>query len=323
MKILVNVNMNRTRHMPQRRCIGCNGKNDKKLLLRLIVQPTGIIAFDPTERGTGRGCYLCPDPVCLNKAISRRSFNRAFRQSLPDHSTLKLRDEWTAARLAKISHMPKAARLDLIVQHLESALGAPKWQGCENPLDTLILTVLSQSTNDHNRDMGYERLRQRFPKWEQVMTADLQDIADAIRPAGLANQKSSRIRDILRWIYDTYTTFDLSFLCEQNPDQVKETFLQLKGVGIKTISVVLMFCCGADIFPVDTHVHRICRRLQCVPENATAEKTHELMQPLIPDGKAYSLHMNFLKLGRTICIARKPKCAPCPIKNLCPSAQIE
>lgn len=210
-----------------------------------------------------------------------------------------------------------------IVQRLEAAFGVPTWQGNGDPLGDLILTVLSQSTNDNNRDVAYARLRERFPEWRSVMEAPAADIADAIRPAGLGNQKSVRIKDILIWIHKTYGSFDLSFLCDSDPDEIIETFTQLKGVGIKTISVVLMFTCGVDIFPVDTHVHRICKRLHLVPQNATAEKTHMLMQPQVPDGSSYSLHMNFLHLGRTICQARTPKCSECPLKDVCPSSTIE
>jgi len=209
-----------------------------------------------------------------------------------------------------------------IVNRLEAAFGKPKWPGRRKPLDDLILTVLSQSTNDNNRDVAYTRLRERFPDWQRVMNAPAADIADAIRPAGLGNQKSVRIKNILTWIDETYGTFDLGFLCDMAPEEVIDTFMQLKGVGIKTISVVLMFCCGVDIFPVDTHVHRICKRLQLVPQKASAEKTHHAMQPIIPPGTSYSLHMNFLKLGRTICKAQKPRCGECPLNDLCPSAVI-
>ncbi len=204
---------------------------------------------------------------------------------------------------------------------LEEAFGEPLWQGQGKPLNSLIKTILSQSTNDRNRDVAYKRLRERFPEWEMVMNAPQEEIAEAIRPAGLSNQKSRRIKDILDWIKQSYNTFDLSFLCDSDPEEVMRTFLQLKGVGIKTISVVLMFSCGHDIFPVDTHVHRICRRLKLVPDNASAEKTHWLMQPLVPPGKSYSLHINFLRLGRTICRAQKPKCPECKLNSLCPSAE--
>lgn len=205
---------------------------------------------------------------------------------------------------------------------MEAAFGEPVWPGRSNPLDCLVKTILSQNTNDKNRDNAYLHLREKFPDWTSVMNASVGDIADAIRPAGLANQKSQRLKDILLWINRTYGSLNLDFLCDMEPQEVIDTFTQLKGIGIKTISVVLMFICGVDIFPVDTHVHRICRRLHLVPENASAEKTYYMMQPVVPTGKSYSLHFNFLRLGRTICIARKPHCPECPLHDLCPSASM-
>lgn len=204
-----------------------------------------------------------------------------------------------------------------ISEILERHFGNPKWQGRGNPLSSLIKTVLSQSTNDRNRDVAYEALRKRFPDWEAVMNASPPEIAAAIRPAGLSNQKSVRIKNILQWIHEHYGSLDLNFICDLDPEVITKTFMQLPGIGIKTISVVLMFACGVDVFPVDTHVHRICRRIGLVPEKTSAEKTHWLMQPLVPKGKSFSLHMNFLKLGRTICLARKPGCEECPILNQC------
>lgn len=219
--------------------------------------------------------------------------------------------------------MDSRIKVQQVTEKLETAFGIPRWQGQGNPLDSLVLTILSQSTNDRNRDAAYRQLVKQFPDWEMVMNAPAEQIAQAIRTAGLSNQKSVNIQEALRWIYSTWHSFDLSFICDMEPQQVIDTFMQLKGVGIKTISVVLMVACGVDIFPVDTHVHRICKRLALVPEKAGAEKTHHLMQPLVPKGKAWSLHMNFLKLGRTICKAQKPACDKCPLCELCPSARLE
>ncbi len=216
----------------------------------------------------------------------------------------------------------KATHITEIIRRLEREFGEPVWKGHSDPLSSLIKTVMSQSTNDRNRDAAYSRLRARFPEWKDVMDAPVNDIADTIRVAGLANQKSQRIKDILRWINDTYGTLNIDFICEKDPDKVIETFTALKGIGIKTISVVLMFTCGVDVFPVDTHVHRLCRRLGLVPEKSSAIKTYHLMQPLVPENKSYSMHMNFLKLGRRICIARAPRCKQCPLNDLCPTGKI-
>ncbi len=204
-----------------------------------------------------------------------------------------------------------------MVVALESRFGIPARDTEMDPMSNLILTVLSQSTNDKNRDTAYRRLIEKYPQWEQVMNANVKDVEDAIRPGGLAKQKSERIREILRWIYNENGGFNLDNLCEMNADDAIDKFCRLKGVGVKTITVVLMFSCGVDVFPVDTHVHRICRLAGLVPEKASAEKTFWLMRPLVPTGKSFSLHMNLLKLGRTICLARKPRCEHCPIHHVC------
>lgn len=208
-------------------------------------------------------------------------------------------------------------RVKKIVEKLEKEFGIPQRRNNRDPLSNLVLTVLSQSTNDKNRDMAYQRLKEKFPTWEDVMNGDQKEIADAIRPGGLANQKSRRIQNILRWIHNEYGSLNLDFLCDMKPEEIMEKFIKLEGIGVKTISVVMMFSCGMDVFPVDTHVHRICRRLGLVAENASAEKTFWEMKPLVPKGKSFSLHMNFLKLGRTICLARKPKCDICPLQKEC------
>jgi endonuclease III len=211
-------------------------------------------------------------------------------------------------------------RVEQITESLESHFGIPKWQGKGKPLGSLVLTILSQSTNDRNRDVGYNRLKNRFADWDAVRLAPVEEIADAIRPAGLANQKSARIKDFLQWVHDKYGEMDLTCICDQDPQKVIDEFTQVKGIGIKTISVTLMFSCGVDIFPVDTHVHRICIRLGLVPPKSSAEKTYILMQPRVPVGKSYSLHINFINHGRKFCKARNPLCNECPIAKQCPSA---
>ena len=218
----------------------------------------------------------------------------------------------------KDSQEAKRERTAEITCILEREQGEPRWKGPSDPLDSLVRTLLSQSTNDNNRDLAYRRLRERFPAWRDVMEADREEVADAIRPAGLGNQKSGRMIALLRWIEEEFGSLDLGFLHEMPTEEAFERFTQVKGIGVKTMAVVLMFACGRDVFPVDTHVHRIVRRLGLVPERADAVKTFKLMAPLVPDGKSYSLHMNLLKFGRTICTARNPRCLDCPLYDLCP-----
>lgn len=211
----------------------------------------------------------------------------------------------------------KTGKVNTIVPELEKHYGIPTNKHKSRPLDSFILTMLSQSTSDHNRDLAYQRLKSYFPTWEAVCKAPVNEIAEAIRPGGLANQKSARIKAFLEWIKNTYHELNLDFVCQMSSEAVIEIFSLIKGIGIKTISVVLLFACNKDIFPVDTHVHRICKRLGLVAEKTTAEKTHWQMQPLVPPGKSLSLHLNFLKLGRSLCRPSNPRCSECPINVLC------
>jgi len=204
-----------------------------------------------------------------------------------------------------------------VCKALEQRFGTPQWPGPRDPLDSLIRTILSQNTNDKNRDLAYRRLRERFPTWREVMRARPESIARAIKIGGLSRQKSVRIKAILKWIYETYGELSLDFFHTMPTDEIIKTFTTLKGVGLKTIYVVLAFACGRDVFPVDTHIHRITRRLGLVPEKATADKAHHLMAPLVPAGKAYPFHINLLVFGRTICHARNPDCRQCFVSREC------
>jgi endonuclease-3 len=204
-----------------------------------------------------------------------------------------------------------------VARILERVQGRPRWPGPSDPLDSLVKTLLSQNTNDNNRDLAYSRLRERFPEWRDVLEARREDVADAIRPAGLGNQKSERLLAMLRWIESEFGALKLDALHDMPTEEAFERFTAVKGIGVKTIAVVLMFACGRDVFPVDTHVHRIARRLGLVPGAADAVKTFRLMAPLVPEGKSYSLHMNLLRFGRTVCTARSPRCGECPQYGLC------
>ena len=204
-----------------------------------------------------------------------------------------------------------------VVRVLDDLYGPEAWDGPRNPLDTLIKTILSQNTNDVNRDRAYAGLRRRFATWEGVLGADVEAIAEAIRPGGLANQKARNIRDFLAWLKAERGALNLDFLCGMAPEEAVSLLCQRRGIGIKTVCVTLMFACGKDVFPVDTHIHRISRRLGLIPETCTAERAHELLPPLIPEGKALSLHVNMLEFGRRVCHARNPDCDRCPLRAEC------
>ena len=204
---------------------------------------------------------------------------------------------------------------------LKAHFGEPHKTPRADPLDELILTILSQNTSDHNRDLAFGEFKRRFPTWEETAEASPVEIAESIRSGGLANQKSRRILDILAYLKKTCGKYSLNWLKNIPVEEAIGELTALKGVGIKTAAVVMCFSFEVDIFPVDVHVHRICRRLGFVPTNATAEKTHYLMQSIVPPGQAKALHLNMLKLGRIFCRPTNPDCLNCPLVGICPYSE--
>ncbi len=201
---------------------------------------------------------------------------------------------------------------------LENYLGIPTpAKRKTDPLDMLIATLLSQNTNDRNSHQAYQNLRKTFPTWEDVLQAPTKKLADVIRVGGMANQKSARIKNILKSIKKQYGKFNLNFLKKMDNDQVYQTLLSFKGVGLKTAACVLVFSFGRDVFPVDTHIHRICNRLGLVLGCKTPEKTFHAMQEIVPEGKAYSFHTNLIRFGRKVCKAQNPLCGICPLFKQC------
>ncbi len=188
-----------------------------------------------------------------------------------------------------------------------------------DPLDVLVKTVLSQNTSDGNRDRAYQGLRGRFPSWERVMTADPRDIEEAIRPGGLGRQKSVRIKRMLQSIKQREGKLDLKRVCKMETQDALEYLYSFKGVAEKTAAVVLLFSCQKPVFPVDTHILRVSKRLGLLPVKADARKAHALMGELVPPEAAYRLHLNFIEHGRKIC-RPKPMCGECTLNTRCISA---
>lgn len=188
----------------------------------------------------------------------------------------------------------------------------------KDPAHELILTVLSQNTSDHNRDMAFAGLKAQFDNWEKLSEAPVEKVEAAIRAGGLAKQKSRRILEILQWVKSKSGDFDLEWLGNIPLDEALNELTALKGVGIKTASVVMCFSFDSPVFPVDVHIHRIARRLGISPDKGTAETTHWSMQGIIPPGRWKQLHLNMLKLGRKYCRPSKPDCQECPINEMCP-----
>jgi endonuclease-3 len=214
-------------------------------------------------------------------------------------------------------HLEPVQLAPLVLTRLEAAYGYPVWRNPLPAMDELVSTILSQNTNDVNRDRAFEGLRRRFPDWEAVRDALPTEVIEAIRPAGLANQKGPRIQQVLREISAERGGLDLSFLAKWPVEDAKAWLTRFKGVGPKTAAIVLLFSLGRPAFPVDTHVHRVTGRLGLRPEKLTADQSHPYLEALFPPESYYPLHLNLIRLGREICHARKPDCPICPLNDIC------
>ncbi len=204
-----------------------------------------------------------------------------------------------------------------VVHLCEDELGEIPWPGPKDPLEGLVVTLLSHNTNDNNRDRAWRALRARYPDWEAVRRAPVEELAGTIRVAGLNRQKAARIQALLGWLKETQGAYTADFLRSMSFDEAVGALGHLKGVGFKTIAVVMAFDLGEDVFPVDTHVHRLCRRLGFVPESYDAVKTFHAMRGRVPEGRGYSFHLHLITHGRNVCRARKPECERCFLRGEC------
>ena len=210
-----------------------------------------------------------------------------------------------------------AQRAVKIHERLLEFYGEPIWRNPLPAIDELVSTILSQNTNDINRDRAFNALRAKFSTWEQVRDANTIDIIEAIRPAGLANQKGPRIQQVLRSITEERGSLDLSFLKDLTVEEARIWLTKFNGVGPKTAAIVLCFSLDMPAFPVDTHVYRVTGRIGLRPEKMTVERAHMHLEGLFPPETYYAAHLNIIRLGREICQARRPRCEVCPIIKLC------
>lgn len=215
----------------------------------------------------------------------------------------------------------KKQQVKYITQNLEATYGIPRNLHPDDPLDELILTILSQSTTNINSGRAFASLKARFPDWESVRVARASSIAVAIKSGGLANVKSVIIKTILNDIRSRKGKLDLSFLKTVPIEEAREFLTSLKGVGPKTAACVLLFSCKRDVFPMDTHIFRIARRLGLIFERLSDQQAHVEMERLIPEKKHYSLHVNLIRHGRQICRPRDPKCSQCALIEHCEYGQ--
>ncbi|MBL8080671.1 MAG: endonuclease III [Anaerolineales bacterium] len=204
-----------------------------------------------------------------------------------------------------------------IHEALLKVFGEPIWRNPLPAIDELVSTILSQNTNDINRDRAFEALRAKFPTWEQVRDAKESDVIDAIRPAGLANQKGPRMQQVLKDITKERGSLDLYFLKDLPLEEARSWLTKFNGVGPKTAAIVLCFSLNRPAFPVDTHVYRVTGRIGLRPEKISVEQAHPYLESVFPPETYYAAHLNIIRLGREICNARKPLCMNCPVVGLC------
>ena len=209
-------------------------------------------------------------------------------------------------------------RLRAIARRLAKAYGTPPPPRHLPPLEELVLTVLSQHTSDTNRDRAYADLRRRFADWDEVADAPLPALARAIRRGGLGPTKAVRIRAMLRGIRDGGVPLDDRAFTAMTDQGLWDTLVALPGVGPKTAACVLLFSLDRPFFPVDTHVHRVAKRLGLVPARADAVATQASFQESVADDEMYPLHMNLIRHGREVCTAERPRCSECVLRDLCP-----
>lgn len=217
--------------------------------------------------------------------------------------------------------MADRRRVGAIHRRLERRFGPLAPPRSSDPLEELVLTVLSQHTSDVNAARSYEQLRATFPDWGRVAHARTSDVADAIRSGGLANVKAPRIKGILRELFEREGRYDLTFLAEMSDADAREYLSSLNGVGPKTAAIVLAFSLGRNALAVDTHVHRVTRRLGLIPPTATPEKAHQILEELVPPDLRVPMHVGLIRLGREICKAPRPRCGVCPLNDVCPTGR--
>jgi endonuclease-3 len=205
-----------------------------------------------------------------------------------------------------------------ILARLRKAYGARPTRTWGNGVEVLVETILSQNTSNKNSEAGYRQLRRRFPTWDQVADAPVEEVERWIRVSGLSRIKAPRIQAILRQVRAERGRISLEFLKRGTVQKAVEYLQQFKGIGPKTIDCLLLFAFGMPVFPVDTHIHRIARRLGWIGVKVSAEKAHEILEPAIPAEDRYEMHVLLIAHGRQTCKAANPRCEKCTLLDVCP-----
>jgi endonuclease-3 len=213
-------------------------------------------------------------------------------------------------------------RVQAIVSALREAYGEPRHPRRLPPVDELVMTILSQNTSDTNTERSFAALKAAYPAWEDVMGAPEGDLVEVLRSGGLANQKAPRIQAVLRTLHGEPHGFDLRWLGDVPPEEAQDWLTALPGVGPKTAACVLLFSLDVPVMPVDTHVHRVTRRVGLIGERVSADAAHAILTEMTPDGEMLSAHLLLIEHGRRICRARNPRCGECALAAGCPSAAV-
>jgi endonuclease-3 len=208
--------------------------------------------------------------------------------------------------------------IDYIIENLKAVYGVPNEDSdFKDPLDVLILAILSQATTNTNSDRTFFELKRRFPSWELARRARITSIEAAIRTGGLAHQKAIRIKKLLNEVFARRASLDLSFLSNVSVDVATAFLGSLPGVGPNTVACTLLFGCRHSVFPVDTHILRIGRRLGILRANCSDQEAHREFGALIPQDRCYEAHINLIKHGRAVCHPRNPRCDRCCLIDYC------
>lgn len=220
----------------------------------------------------------------------------------------------TAVALPAETPTEKAA---WVCNQLDEEYGSLEWRSHGEPLGALVMTILSQHTSDKNSERAYDSLRRRFPEWDSVRAASVPEIADTIRSGGLADSKAPRIRSVLEEIHTRRGTTSLDFLAAMPTEEAKAYLQSFHGVGPKTAACVLMFSLCRPVLPVDTHVFRVSHRLGLIEKRMGEAKAHDALQALLPPERVYAFHVHMIRHGRRVCVAQRPRCGACVLRDRC------
>ncbi|MBC8103284.1 MAG: endonuclease III [Cytophagales bacterium] len=204
-----------------------------------------------------------------------------------------------------------------LCEALDAEYGTLSWRSHGEPMGALVMTILSQHTSDKNSERAYDNLRRAFPNWDAVRTAEVTEIADTIRSGGLADAKAPRIKSVLQAIHEKQGVTNLDFLESLPTETAREYLLGFHGVGPKTMACVLMFSLGRPVLPVDTHVFRVSHRLGLIPQKIGEAKAHNALEALLAPERVYAFHVHMIRHGRRVCVALRPRCGACVLKEHC------